>query len=351
MGDPAKLGEVAHRDRMGLQAVRQGLTAFVFAAVLGCVSLGLSACQPSELGETNRTEGAPLGVPARPAPVISRSPWVKLSQPGGFEQRYGEWLVGFEALNRLIAGVNQLPGLQAGVMLEVQSCDRPQIYWDQRELGQTAAQVDLLPADSHRQRKSQLSNIRLSNIRLSNIRTLKLCYELLSYLEDHFDGQSASPRERQIAVLDSAYVLLVRQLSQMIMADYGFAPTPEALDELTALLPRVLRQPSPSILLSGTQWIFNQGHPLAFVAGLAQASGQPLGLENYDRLICSAYGVAPALYPDLTEFPEPARLGDCEQWAIATDPVERWSKRLQAGSLPALPSGVMLPSEMASPSP
>lgn len=313
VGDPEELGEVAHRDRRGLQAVRQGLTAFAFAVVLGCVSLGLSACQSSELGETNRTEGAPLGVPARPVPAISRSPWVNLSQPSGFEQRYGEWLVGFEALNRLLEGVNQLPGLKAGVMLEVQSCDRPHLDWVQRSP-------------------------------LSNIRTLKLCYELLSYLEDHFDGQSASPRERQIAVLDSAYVLIVRQLSQMILADYGFAPTPEALDELTALLPRVLRQPSPSILLSGTQWIFNQGHPLAFVAGLAQASGQPLGPENYDRLICSAYGVAPALYPDLkTEFPEPARLDDCEQWAIATDPVEQWSKRLQAGSLPVLPSGIVPP--------
>ncbi len=276
-------------------------------------------------------------------PVIQPSPALELSQPGGFNQRYAQWLANFESLQGLLAEFNQLPGINQPVQMQVTTCDGSE------SLADRSMPTDSLPTDS--------------------LRKVQLCYELLSYLSDQFDDLSASPREQQLATLDAVYFLTLRQLSHIALSDYSLPLTPETLDQVTVALPHILNQPSSDTALSGVQWIFNQGHPLGVETGLYQffeslalapssvlsSASDPsttspsvslaaLGLENYQRMVCHAYGMAPGLYPYLaSEIPETLDLRACGQELTVT--LEQWRERLQGDGYPLLPSSVILPPE------
>lgn len=214
---------------------------------------------------------------------------VQLWPGSGFEQRYVQRLQTFDSLLLLLQAANQLPNFE--ISLAAYDCDDRSIRYS--PLG----------------------------------RELSFCYRLLSDLEDGFDDLSASPRERELAVLDAVYFLVVRQMAQILLADAGLPSTGRSLDELTAVLPALLKQRSLDMILSGTQWIFNQGNPLGLPQDLAQIQGEALTLDHYERLICTSYGLDPALYPYLVvEVPWPERLADCRDSGEA---IARWTRLLK----------------------
>lgn len=168
-------------------------------------------------------------------------------------------------------------------------------------------------------------------------RSLLLCYELLQQLDDHFDDLSGSLTEQHLAVLDAVYLLVARELSQIILEETEqFSPElvqelppllgdgpkngpknrpgggPDAIDQLTAQLPGLLQLQSQTVILSGSQWLFNQGNPLLSPKQLQHWGGQPLGLENYPALVCGSYRRWPGQFPFLaSELPAQLPLTAC----------------------------------------
>lgn len=166
--------------------------------------------------------------------------------------------------------------------------------------------------------------------------SLRLCYDLLQRMDDYADDLSGSLTEQHLAVLDMLYFTVTRELSRLILAEAAVAPSngeaattqvkphsaaitalttlsPEAaLDQLTAQLPQLLKLQQQSIILSGTQWLFNQGHPLLSSEQLQNWTGQAMTLENYQALICTAEALQPRNYPFLDrELPNEFALENC----------------------------------------
>ncbi len=247
------------------------------------------------------------------APTVTSRPTALVFYPAEqlFNRRTQQWLADFAPLTELLESVNRLPSLARPLTLVVRECQQPRLTYDAAS------------------------------------RQISLCYGVLAYLANQFDHLAASPRERQLGVLDSTYVLLERQIAQILLSDLSASGAWQAggkagggksggdeaiaLDELTAVLPAVLHQSRQTVVLSGTQWLFNQGHPLGLLQGLATLQMPELTLANYNRLICAAYGSHPALFPFLaSEVPQPTQLNPCPD--IARTQIQHWTDLLQPAS-------------------
>ena len=177
------------------------------------------------------------------------------------------------------------------------------------------------------------SDAALAPIPTQPSQSLHLCYDLLQRMDDYADDLSGSLTEQHLAVLDMLYFTVTRELSRLILAEAAIPSNgiaaqvkshaatvtalaelyPEAaLDQLTAQLPQLLKLQQQSIILSGTQWLFNQGHPLLSPEQLQSWTGQAMTLDNYQALICTAEALQPQNFPFLDrELPTEFALENC----------------------------------------
>jgi len=169
---------------------------------------------------------------------------------------------------------------------------------------------------------------------------LTLCYDQLQAMDDYADDLSGSLTEQHLAVLDMVYFLLDRELSRLLVSiDRGQSPEllvnikplepqtltrwldpevwkslPEiaALDQLTAVLPQRLALQQQTGIVSGVQWLFNQGNPLLGREQLGRWTKDAFSLEAYQRLICAAEAANPEKLPFLDqELPAKFALENC----------------------------------------
>lgn len=168
----------------------------------------------------------------------------------------------------------------------------------------------------------------------SSEQPLRVCYELLQRMDDYADDLSGSLTEQHLAVLDMFYFTVARELSRLVLAasdspekslKLGIQPlkptawaqfdglSPEsAVDQLTAQLPQHLQLQQQTAVLSGTQWLFNQGHPLLSPEKLRDWTGQLMDESNYQALICTAQKSQPQQFPFLeNELPAELDLANC----------------------------------------
>lgn len=234
------------------------------------------------------------------------SPYVQY-QPSHrlLEQAAGDRLAQFWPLPELLNGFNQTQWLASPLTLEFSTCDA---------LGEGVAAL--------------ASDQALGPTYLVSENRIRLCYGLVNLLEDQFDDLAGSLPEQHLAVLDALYLLVARELSQVVLTHSpqfqgwrlpnpepsGAAPLPDSrsLDFFTVLLPRALEQTSQTLLLSGSQWLFNQGHPRLSPEQLQRWTGQRLELDNYRRLVCWSYGLHPQQFPYVAaEVPEDLAIAQC----------------------------------------
>lgn len=217
-------------------------------------------------------------------------------------QRAQRWLRHERSLERLVADLHQGLSVVPAKAIVVQECQQPEVAY---------------------QAQSQ---------------TVRLCYELLIYLEGSFADLSASRRERSLGVLDATYFLVLRELSRGLLHQGLGQPLPpqteleQVLDELAIVLPALTSANSAAVSLSGVQWLFNQGRLSPMVQSLPYWQRAKLGLDRYEALICLAYGSAPQRFPYLAaevaaDFPRvKSQLSSCEQRAEMAR--RRWQRRL-----------------------
>ncbi len=186
-------------------------------------------------------------------------------------------------------------------------------------------------------------------------RQVTLCYQLLVYLSDSFDDLSGSQRERSLGVLDATAFLVLRELGRSHLGQDRQLPLDqqspqtakkpalaslpqhlqglsleEQLDEWAIVLPALTTRDGASVSLSGVQWLFNQGKPLAIVQNLPYWSQAGFDLQRYERMICLAYGTDPKRFPFLANELERSqeRLKGCPAQSQAM--VARWRRWLRA---------------------
>lgn len=163
---------------------------------------------------------------------------------------------------------------------------------------------------------------------------LILCYALLQQMDDYADDLSGSLTEQHLAVLDMVYFTVARELSRLVLAanqstddsrilaikpmdaaaqtELNELPKSAVLDALTAQLPAHLKLQHQTAVLSGTQWLFNQGNPLLSPQKLKSWTGDPMARANYQTLICTAQAIRPEQFPFLAnELPAELELEDC----------------------------------------
>ena len=168
----------------------------------------------------------------------------------------------------------------------------------------------------------------------SSEQPLVVCYDLLQRMDDYADDLSGSLTEQHLAVLDMFYFVVARELSRLVIAasnspeksiQLGIKPLDQtawaefdglsyetAVDQLTAQLPLHLQVQQQTVVLSGTQWLFNQGHPLLTPAKLRDWTGQVMDGTNYQTLICTARNIQPQQFPFLeNELPADLELESC----------------------------------------
>lgn len=255
----------------------------------------------------------------QPGPLLS--PYVQY-QPTQrrLERAAGDRLAQFWPLLELLNGFNQTDWVDFPVTLEFSTCEA---------LGEGMGAIN------HGQP--------LGPTYLAAENRIRLCYGLVTLLEDQFDDLAGSLPEQHLAVLDALYLLVARELSHIALSQSpqfqnwplpgrppeeptasplsSLAPAPasalgrvptQTLDLFTVLLPQALAQTSQTILLSGSQWLFNQGHPRLSSEQLQRWTGQQLDLDSYGRLVCWSYGLHPQQFPYLAaEVPEALAIAQC----------------------------------------
>jgi len=177
---------------------------------------------------------------------------------------------------------------------------------------------------------------------------LTLCYDQLQAIDDYADDLSGSLTEQHLAVLDMVYFLLDRELSRLLVAiDRGQGSEPlvnikplesqtlspwlepqtweslpeiVALDQLTAVLPQRLALQQRTGVVSGAQWLFNQGNPLLEREQLGRWTKDAFSLEVYQRLICTAEAANPKKFPFLDrELPAKFAVKNCPEATVAEE--------------------------------
>ncbi len=168
----------------------------------------------------------------------------------------------------------------------------------------------------------------------SSDQPLVVCYDLLQQMDDYADDLSGSLTEQHQAVLDMFYFAVARELSHLVLTasqspeqsiKLGINPLEPkawaalngladeaALDQLTAQLPQHLQLQDQTAILSGTQWLFNQGHPLLSPEKLRDWTGQLMDESNYQAIICTAEQIQSKQFPFLEkELPAGFELASC----------------------------------------
>ncbi len=289
-------------------------------AVAGVGVSLLSGCQaitPEPASVTHTVDSA------APAQVISLPPiTLGLEAP-----------IGTEALGRefLIVG-------HSDRLLDQEVGDRIKQYWPLRELllafnreFRTATPpINLSLAAC----KDLSPDTTLQPVFQSSKQPLVVCYDLLQQLDDYADDLSGSLTEQHQAVLDMFYFTVARELSHLVLtasqspeksiklaikplepkvwAQFDGLSDEASLDQLTAELPQYLQLQDQTAILSGIQWLFNQGHPLLGPENLRNWTGQSMDLSNYQTLICTAQNIQPQQFPFLeNEIPKELDLQRC----------------------------------------
>ncbi len=223
-------------------------------------------------------------------------------------------------------------------LLDQEVGDRIKQYWPLRELLLAFNREFRIAAPPLRLSLAACKDLSLDTtlqpVFQSSEQPLVVCYDLLQQMDDYADDLSGSLTEQHQAVLDMFYFTVARELSHLILtvtqspekstklaikplepkiwAQLDGLSDEAALDQLTAELPQHLQLQDQTAILSGIQWLFNQGNPLLSPKRLRTWTGQSMDLSNYQTLICTAQTIQPQQFPFLeNELPAELDLQSC----------------------------------------